>query len=247
MKTIGRVLAILLGMTGLRLDLRSSYFSFVLWVVLFFGGAVGYAFWTRTAIAPQVACLYAAAIWALYYVGNSVVLCSSLRPWLIERLGETRALRWYNAVLGLVFAQQGFAQGAFLSAYQGSLSDPDHLLKGLGILLIVSGLTLKIWATYVSGLDIYYYNDMFIGRSLHANQTAVAQGPYRYFKNPMYGVGNLQAYGSALVAGTWEGLLLVGFFNASIYAFYYLFERQFVTKTYFDPAPKFSAVSMGEL
>lgn len=236
MKSLAKVVATFIGMAGLRLDLRSKHWSFVLWVFVFLGGTAAYLVWNSHPIDRKTALAYAAAVWVLYYVGNSVALCSGLRTWMIRRLGETAALRTYNTVLGLVFAQQAFSQGAFLNAYRGTLVDDTGILRIVGIGLILFGLTIKVWATYVSTLDIYYYNDMFLGRPVKEIQSAVVHGPYRWFKNPMYGVGNLQAYGSALVAGSWEGVLLCGFFHASIYAFYYLFERPFVVNTYFRDA-----------
>ena len=235
MKKLAKIGVIFLGMTGLRLDLKSRHASFVVWVVLFVGSALGYALWARNPVSKSAACAYAVFVWFLYYVGNAVVLCSPIRPWLIQRFGEQRALRYYNTVLGLVFAQQGFAQGAFLSAYQGSLLDETGALRALGVALIAFGVTIKTWATYTSGLDIYYYSDMFLGRATRAVQSKIVTGPYKWFKNPMYGVGNAQAYGSSLVTGTWEGLALCAFFNFSIYVFYWVFEKPFTVRTYLSP------------
>ena len=231
---LSKLVVIFLGMTGLRLDLRSRHVSFVIWVALFIAGGLAYLF--LTPISKTAACVYAALVWLLYYVGNAVVLCTPIRTWLIQRYGETRALRYYNTVLGLVFVQQGFSQGAFLSAFQGSLYDETGALRVLGLILIAGGVTVKTWATYTSGLDIYYYNDMFLGRATRKVQTAIVSGPYKYFKNPMYGVGNAQAYGSALIAGTWQGLALCAFFNFSIYLFYWYFEKPFTIRTYFSQA-----------
>lgn len=220
-----------LGMTGLRLDLRSRHLSFVLWVGLFAAGLAGYL--SVSPVSKVAACGYAALVWLLYYVGNAVVLCTPLRSWLIERYGESRALRYYNTTLGLVFLQQGLAQGLFLSAFQGSYFDDTGMMRPVALLLIAFGVTVKIWATYTSGLDIYYYNDMFLGRPVHQVQSAIVSGPYKVFKNPMYGVGNLHGYGSALLMATWEGLLLCAFYNLSIYVFYWGFEKPFTIRTYF--------------
>jgi len=62
-------------------------------------------------------------------------------------------------------------------------------------------------------------------------------GPYRWSGNPMYGVGNLQAYGGALWLGSWPGLLVAAVFQVSIYLFYFLFERPFIRRTYFQKNP----------
>jgi protein-S-isoprenylcysteine O-methyltransferase Ste14 len=73
---------------------------------------------------------------------------------------------------------------------------------------------------------------MFFDRVASPNGDLVKHGPYRWFKNPMYGVGNLQGYGSALLVGSWPGLAVAALFQASVYVFYYLFERPFVIRAY---------------
>ncbi len=228
-----RIGAVLLGMAGLRLDKREKTLGYAAWVVAFFAAMAFYFYLSQRGISREGATIYAVVIWVLYYVGNSVALASPLRRKMIETLGEKNALRTYNAVLGLIFAQQGAAQGLFMDAYKGTLGGPTGLVLPVAVALIVVGLTTKIWATYVSGLNTYYYNDMFLGRPTGEIKSAVVTGPYRWFRNPMYGVGNLQAYGSALVADSLEGLILCGIFQASIYIFNYLFEKPFVMETYF--------------
>lgn len=228
-----KIAVTLVGMSGLRLDKRSRRISYVLWVVLFGLGIGVYWVASRSGIDPRTAQIYAVLTWLVYYVGNSIVLATPLRLWMIQKWGEERALRIYNVLLGITFSHQAFAQAAFIGAFAGTLAGPRGLYTALGGLLIVVGFSVKLWATYVSSLDVYYYNDMFLGRALRSTAgSAVTTGPYRWFKNPMYGIGNLQAYGTCLVSASAEGLALCAFYQASIYMFLYLFEHPFFVSAY---------------
>jgi protein-S-isoprenylcysteine O-methyltransferase Ste14 len=70
-------------------------------------------------------------------------------------------------------------------------------------LFIVDGMGTKIWSAYVVGIPIYYWKDMFLGRKIG---NFVVSGPYKYFNNPMYGVGQLQVYAIALYYDSLYGL-----------------------------------------
>jgi hypothetical protein len=48
----------------------------------------------------------------------------------------------------------------------------------------------------------------------------------------MYSVGNLSGYGLAMVAMSWQGLVLAVVFQASIYGFNALVEKPFVKRVY---------------
>ena len=103
----------------------------------------------------------------------------------------------------------------------------------VGAVLIVLGYFWKVWATYEVGLDTYYCRDMFIGRSYKpVDEGFVASGPYRVSGNPMYSIGNLQAYGGALWYASWPGFVVAAVFQASIYVFHFLFELPFVRRVY---------------
>lgn len=222
-------------MIGLRLDEPRPVAVFVAWI-LAFGlslAAYGQAFiWGDTpaeVLRPYVI-VYAATAWVLYYVGLSAVVGTGLRSWLIARWGPARVRSVFNAVLGIVFLHQGLAHGAVYELWPDTIGGlPRHVFRVAGLSLFLFGAGCKLWATYLVSLDTYYYNDMLLGGATRAR---VLSGPYRWFKNPMYGVGNLQGYGSALIAASWQGLVITAVFHASIYTFYFLFERPFVARAY---------------
>lgn len=70
------------------------------------------------------------------------------------------------------------------------------------------------------------------GVTHHGWETLAVHGPYRWLKNPMYGVGNLSAYGMALIERSWVGLVASAVAQICIYTFYFCHERQFVRRYY---------------
>jgi hypothetical protein len=181
----------------------------------------------------KLALAYAAAVWILYYgVVLSMTLGGFLRRKMVRRLGEERAYAWFEVMLGVALLNQCLCQAALIRAYPTSLSlaIPAPLLQLLSLLMVLMGFSWKIWAACLTGLDIYYCRDMFLGRAIRGMEEGplVVTGPYKVSDNPMYGIGNLQGYGSALGCGSLHGLILAAFFQASIYGFYFLFERPFV-------------------
>jgi protein-S-isoprenylcysteine O-methyltransferase Ste14 len=94
-----------------------------------------------------------------------------------------------------------------------------------GGLLIVVGTVTKTWAVRCLGLESYTWHDFFLPKEKF---DPCRKGPYRWFTDPMYTVGYLQAYGLALVFGSWHGLAASLFAQASI-----LLVNEFVEKPHF--------------
>jgi len=61
-------------------------------------------------------------------------------------------------------------------------------------------------------------------------------GPYKYFKNPMYGLGQLQAYAMAIWYGSMYGLTAAFLNQVLIFTFYYLVEIRFINRVYIKGA-----------
>ena len=103
----------------------------------------------------------------------------------------------------------------------------------LGVMLVVSGVGIKVWAARTLGDKAYYWYNFF------APDLPVAPavtGPYRFLRNPMYTVGYLQTYGFALVTGSLSGLGASLFDQGAILLFYWCVER-----THFERAVKHAA------
>ena len=96
-------------------------------------------------------------------------------------------------------------------------------------MLFVIGFVIKIWSAYTVGIDIYYWKDMFLGRKICE---FVVSGPYKYFTNPMYGIGQIQAYALALWYGSSIGLIVALVNQLLVFTFYFLVEKPFIKRVY---------------
>jgi protein-S-isoprenylcysteine O-methyltransferase Ste14 len=171
---------------------------------------------------------------AFYYAGNSFILASDIPARLVRRFGEDRAFRAYETVLALMFINQGLGVGCVGALDLGArwTLPPTPSIYALGALLFAVGLLVKVWSTAVVGVDVYYYRDMFLGRPV---SEFTSSGPYRVLDNPMYGVGQLHAYGYAILNRSIAGVLATLACHCLIYAFYFAVERPFIRRTYLQP------------
>lgn len=248
-----RLIQVCLAMLGLRPDLFRQHrlvcaVSMLAWAVSTAWFLFTFKYSANPASFRTTAVIYVAVIWVVYYVGNSLVLGTGIKRWLIQRYGEERALARYNGLLAVVFANQGYAHGALFAAFAGTITlsyASGWVIAGTAV--VIFGTVIKIWATFVTSVDTYYYNDMFLDRPVQACSEYVVRGPYKWFNNPMYGVGNLPAYGAAMVAFSWQVLVMAAAFQASIFGFHYLLERPFVARVYIAPTLAAAARSQAGL
>jgi protein-S-isoprenylcysteine O-methyltransferase Ste14 len=103
------------------------------------------------------------------------------------------------------------------------------MLSVTAISLFTIGSVTKLWAAHVVTVDIYYWKDMFVG---HKISEFVGSGPYRWLKNPMYGVGQLPAYAVALWYGSLWGLVAAIMNQGLIFLFFYMVEKPFMRRVY---------------
>jgi protein-S-isoprenylcysteine O-methyltransferase Ste14 len=177
-----------------------------------------------------------------YYGGNAVVLRTGIAGHAIARLGEERAFRAYETVAGLMFLNQGLGVGCMAALHipRAEQMVPAPLVFTIGVVLFAVGVLVKLWATLTVGVDVYFFRDMFLGRPLTA---ACHHGPYRFLRNPMYSVGQLQGYGYALLYGSLPGVVAAAAGHLLIYTFYLVAERPFVRSTYLAPRPALTSTS----
>jgi hypothetical protein len=71
-------------------------------------------------------------------------------------------------------------------------------------------------------LDAYYYRDLFMGPE---HVSFELKGPYAILQNPLYGAGQLAAYGAALMMCSPVAVLAVTLNQVTLYAFNALFEQ----------------------
>lgn len=170
----------------------------------------------------------------VFYVGFLVLVLSKngLRHWFIRRWGdEEEGYLAYEAILGFLFFHNGICMGYISSANPGSLFPfiNQDLLFIITAVMVISGFAIKLLAAKAVTIEIYYLKDMFLGKKI---SDFVLTGPYKYFKNPMYGIGQLPAYAFAIWHGSLIGLIAAFLNQALVFSFFYLLEKKFIKRVY---------------
>ena len=104
-------------------------------------------------------------------------------------------------------------------------------LLAVGVMLILFGVSIKVWAARRLGSAAYFWHNFFGADDPVAPDPP---GPYRFLKNPMYTLGYLQTYGLALALGSLPALIVAAFDQTAILIFYHLVEK-----------PHFESLTMG--
>jgi protein-S-isoprenylcysteine O-methyltransferase Ste14 len=176
---------------------------------------------------PRVDIAFAMALFGSALTVRYAVLFISFRnggiaPALIRRFGRQDGFAVYEALSALLIAAQRLAFIALLLASSQGFAAWGPAWSGFAAVLVVLGVGMSVWATHVAGLDTYHYRDLFMGpRHVSFEQ----QGPYSLFSNPMYGVGQLAAYGIAILVGSLAGVAAAVLNQAASYAFAGFIER----------------------
>jgi hypothetical protein len=220
------VLEILLAMSGvvLRRMTIARGASFL--------ASLGIYLWAMQNNSRTVAIWYFALATLLHYVVLFGFFAKGgWSAWFIRRYGEEEGFKRCEAVMTLVFFHNGASTALACAASAGVLTNyvPAEWLTLCGIACSCVGLPIKIWATAIVGIDTYYYRDLFLRRPVGEFRVA---GPYKVFRNPMYGVGHLHGYGSALLAASDMGLVMVALNQALVWLFYWTVEKPHVEEVF---------------
>jgi hypothetical protein len=187
----------------------------------------------------QLALLYYFALFVLRYIYLFAgFVKNGFAGKMIAKYGEERAWNIYELQTSFMFFQRGLSFGLLTHASQWSLVDlistniitlssPDVVLlkyacTAIGLVLVLIGFWVNTASTFVIGIDTYYYKDLFLKRAIVDFKV---EGPYKYFSNPMYGVGQSSAYGASLMVGSVAGILATLLNQVMMYTFYYLIEK----------------------
>lgn len=166
------------------------------------------------------------------YLSFLVIVLSKngLRHWFVEKWGNEGYLI-YEAILGFLFFHNAISIGYIASSSPETLFLFIHkdFLSVFVLIVFVSGYTVKLLAAKAVTIEIYYLKDMFLGKKI---SEFIVSGPYKYFSNPMYGIGQLPAYATAVWYGSIYGLIAAFLNQILIFSFYYLVEKKFIKRVY---------------
>ncbi len=148
----------------------------------------------------------------------------------ITKYGEKDGYLRFEGILAFCFYHNAASIGYLSVVTAGSfeLMYMEYLKYIIGG-IILFGFLIKLWAAKVVGWNIYYWKDMFLGRKIC---DFVVCGPYKYFANPMYGIGQLTTYGLALWYGSTYGLGIAFLNQSLVFTFYFLVEKKFIQRVY---------------
>ena len=156
---------------------------------------------------PPAAFLFFLASRAFYvcFVGFSL-RAQDESGWWTRRWGAEEGYARFRTACTLIMNNDAASIGLVCWMTRGSLASPIPLgiLEAIGGALIVLGVGMKAWAVATLGKGSFYWRSFFIPPS---HTQYVIAGPYRWFRNPMYTVGYMQAYGVALCMLSIPGLI----------------------------------------
>jgi hypothetical protein len=172
------------------------------------------------------------AVSTLAYIGF-ITLCLKEHGWrkkFITKYGEVDGYLKFEGILAFCFYHNGASIGYLNVVTAGSfeIMYMEYLKYIIGG-IVLFGFVIKLWAAQVVGWDIYYWKDMFLGRKI---SDFVVRGPYKYFANPMYGIGQIQAYGFAIWYGSTYGLGVALLNQSLVFIFFFLVEKKFIQRVY---------------
>lgn len=181
----------------------------------------------------KLAICYFILIETVYISFITLVLSENgFRHWFIKMAGnEHEGYLVFEAILGLIFFHNASSIGYITSSTPGNLLGflPKSFIFAISAILQIFGFSMKIWAAKAVSIDIYYWKDMFLGKKI----TDFAEtGPYKYFNNPMYGVGQLTGYALAIYYGSRYGLTAVILNQILLFSFFYAVETKFIKRVY---------------
>ena len=149
--------------------------------------------------------------------------------------GFARFKRWSTVLM--IFDSVAFILLCVVTLDTMHLPVPRALQVVFGLAIGIFGLAIKSWATRSLGTQSYHWYNFF-----EPNEPLKSDpgGPYRFLKNPMYGVGYLQTYGLAFICASWPGLIAAAFMQASILVF-----NEVVEKPHFMALARNSSGNLG--
>lgn len=144
--------------------------------------------------------------------------------WFTRRYGVEGGYQRFRRIASTIMNLDGVLFVAVCILTRGTLGTPwpVALRIAIGLVAILVGSGVKLWARRTLGPDAYYWRNFFAPEE---HREGPPTGPYKYLDNPMYTLGYLPTYGLALVFDSAAGLLLAAFMQAAVLVFYRVVER----------------------
>jgi hypothetical protein len=231
MSRIWNFIKMILAMGGILLD------KFNLNRVLLLGTIVILYFYNRW-INENTDLLMAVLHFYLFFINRYIFLFLSfikngIADKLKKKFGEEKGFEVYQFITALMFFQGAASFGIMVNKSVGAglppLAGYGYLIVAAGILLMIIGFIINVWSTYLVGIDVYYYKDLFLGRAVSNFEKS---GPYLYLSNPMYGWGQANGYGTALIHASVLGIGGIFLNQLLMYIFYYTIEKPHIKRVF---------------
>jgi hypothetical protein len=230
---IKKLVVTLLAMGGIFIDnltplRKMSYLIFILLIVLYN--------WLGRIISGEMAIM----IFSINFLIRYLFLFNSFKKnGIASRLknlyGEIRGFEYYQFITATMFFLSALNFTLLLnktSLYNfEQISNLKIILITLGSFGIITGFLINIWSAMLIGIDVYYYKDLFLGRPVCG---IIKKGPYKYLSNPMYGVGQINSYGSALMCASAAGLFVIIMNQMMMFIFFCNVEKPHIIKYFKD-------------
>ena len=217
-----RTFDVFMSMNGLRYDTGKWLIP---WIPL-----LALSLWISTsALKHGFLMEFAIVSWVVYYFGQTIMLGTPIKRWMIDKMGEDNAWGFFQMYAGCNYFNIGSGITAAAIYQQDAFALSTNLAWGIAGILFLIGFGCKFWATWLVGSDVYYYKDLFYEKS-HGEWCD--KGIYKWFRNPMYGIGYLHSYSLAIIFGSYWGLAYAASCHVGIYIFHMIVEVPFIKRTY---------------
>jgi isoprenylcysteine carboxyl methyltransferase (ICMT) family protein YpbQ len=160
-----------------------------------------------------------------YVLGIGLALTQQDRHQLYtQRYGALEGYKRFRRLSSILMLNDGtaFVAVCVLTANSMQLPFSRILQVAAGLAIAIVGIGVKAWATARLGANSWYWHNFFVPSDPILPNPP---GPYRYFKNPMYGVGYIMTYGFALMCASWPGMIASVFMHLCIMVFNQLVEK----------------------
>ena len=151
---------------------------------------------------------------------------NGIADWLKNKFGEKKGFEFYQFLTAIMFFLSALNFTLLLnrtSLYNfEQIGNLKFILTLLGSIGIIIGFIINVWSAMLIGIDIYYYKDPFHGRPICG---IIKKGPYKYLSNPMYGIGQFNGYGTALMCCSLAGIFAMSMNQTMMFIFFHKVEK----------------------